>query len=73
MMMPLVSQAAPSAIEDEAFLLFLADTIESDGELIDPLTMNSRDDSLLTKPIDEQKKQKLTQSTTDKAQEEDHE
>jgi hypothetical protein len=39
MMITLTSQAAPSAIDDEAFLLFLADTLEEDGELIDPLSV----------------------------------
>lgn len=31
--------AAPSPIDDEAFLLFLAESVEEDGELVDPLTM----------------------------------
>lgn len=31
--------AAPSPIDDEAFLLFLADSVERDGEWIDPLSM----------------------------------
>lgn len=31
--------AAPSPLDDEEFLIFLADSIEKDGELIDPLSM----------------------------------
>jgi len=31
--------AAPSPIEDEAFLMFLAESVEEDGEWVDPLTM----------------------------------
>jgi hypothetical protein len=31
--------AAPSPIDDEEFLLFLAESIEKDGEMIDPLSM----------------------------------
>ena len=35
--------AAPSPIDDEDFLLFLADSIEQDGELVDPLSMIEQD------------------------------
>lgn len=31
--------AAPSPIADEDFLLFLAQSIEDDGQLLDPLTL----------------------------------
>ncbi|WP_157729718.1 hypothetical protein [Bacterioplanes sanyensis] len=31
--------AEPSAIDDEAFLLFLADSEDHEGEVIDPLSM----------------------------------
>ncbi len=31
--------AAPSPIDDEDFLLFLADSLEEDGATVDPLTM----------------------------------
>jgi hypothetical protein len=58
MMITLTSQAAPSAIDDEAFLLFLADTLEEDGELIDPLSV--------TEP-------ELEHMLITKEQEEDHE
>ena len=34
-----VSLADPSPISDEGFLLFLADSVEENGELIDPLSM----------------------------------
>lgn len=37
--------AAPSQIDDEAFLMFLADSIEEDGQLIDPLTMSEQEAS----------------------------
>jgi hypothetical protein len=60
MMITLTSQAAPSAIDDEAFLLFLADTLEEDGELIDPLSV--------TEPELELEHMLIT-----KEQEEDHE
>ncbi len=32
--------AAPSPIEDEDFLLFLADTLDEEGITVDPLSMN---------------------------------
>lgn len=35
--------AAPSPVDDEEFLLFLADSIEQDGEWIDPLSMIDED------------------------------
>jgi len=35
--------AAPSPIDDEEFLLFLAENIEKDGEWIDPLSMIQED------------------------------
>ena len=41
--------AAPSPIEDEAFLLFLADTIEEDNGLVDPLSMTDKDKALTVK------------------------
>jgi hypothetical protein len=62
MMFTLTSQAEPSAIDDEAFLLFLADTIEEDGELIDPLSITEPEPGL------EQEHSLIT-----KEQEEDHE
>ena len=34
-----VSLADPSPISDESFLLFLADSVEENGELIDPLSI----------------------------------
>lgn len=37
--------ASPSKIDDEAFLLFLADSIEKDGQLIDPLSMIQQDEN----------------------------
>jgi negative regulator of sigma E activity len=57
MMITLTSQAEPSAIDDEAFLLFLADTLEEDGELIDPLSITELEtetkDTLITKEQEE--------------------
>lgn len=35
--------AAPSPVDDEDFLLFLADSFEQDGELVDPLSMIEQD------------------------------
>jgi hypothetical protein len=49
--------AEPSPIDDEDFLLFLADSVEKDGEWIDPLSM-VEDSSEQTAPehdIDETK------------------
>ncbi|MFT5593993.1 MAG: hypothetical protein ACI8SR_002380 [Oceanicoccus sp.] len=40
--------AAPSPIDDEEFLLFLADSIEQDGEWIDPLSMIDEDTNTQT-------------------------
>lgn len=37
-------QAQPNAIDDEAFLLFLADSQEQDGEWLDPLSMATDDE-----------------------------
>jgi hypothetical protein len=61
-MITLTSQAAPSAIDDEAFLLFLADTLEEDGELIDPLSVTEPELEL-----------ELEYTLITKEQEEDHE
>lgn len=41
--------AAPSPIDDEEFLLFLADSIEQDGEWIDPLSMIDEDTNTQSK------------------------
>lgn len=45
--------AAPSPIDDEEFLLFLAESIDDDGEVIDPLsmieTLESENDEQATK------------------------
>ena len=41
--------AAPSPIEDEAFLMFLADTLEEESGLVDPLTMTDKEKALTIK------------------------
>jgi hypothetical protein len=64
MMITLTCQAAPSAIDDEAFLLFLADTLEEDGELIDPLSVTEPELAL---------ESELEYTLITKKQEEDHE
>lgn len=74
MMISLTSQATPSAIDDEAFLLFLADIIEDDGELIDPLSMNNIDQPSFAQPDEEHElSQTLQNSLTQENQEEEHE
>jgi hypothetical protein len=74
MMISLTSQAIPSAIDDEAFLLFLADIIEDDGELIDPLSMNNIDQPSLVQPGEENEQaQTLQNSLIQQTQEEEHE
>ena len=55
--MTIASQADPSTIDDEAFLLFLADTIENDGELIDPLTMDASTIDLSDSPSNEEQEE----------------
>jgi len=57
--------AAPSPLEDEAFLLFLADTFEEEDGLIDPLSMTDKDQEITVKIESE-----VTQ-TIEKAQQED--
>ena len=49
MMLASNNWAAPSPIEDEAFLLFLADTLEEENGLIDPLSMTDKDQKLTIK------------------------
>ena len=49
MMLASNNWAAPSPIEDEAFLLFLADTLEEETGLIDPLSMTDKDQALTIK------------------------
>lgn len=78
MMMTIPGQAAPSAIEDEAFLLFLAETLEDDeGKLIDPLSMSapqpitSSDEQTTEKTNNDVSKQPIQQAQHHK--EEDHE
>jgi len=74
MMISLTSQAIPSAIDDEAFLLFLADIIEDDGELIDPLSMSNIDQPSFTQPSEEHEPaQTLQNSLIQQTQEEEHE
>jgi len=41
--------ATPSPIDDEDFLLFLADTVEEGSGLIDPLSMTDKDHFLNVK------------------------
>ncbi len=41
--------AAPSPIEDEAFLIFLADTLEEESGLVDPLSMTDKEQALTIK------------------------
>lgn len=64
----------PSTIDDEAFLMFLADIIEEDGELIDPLSMSNDGQPSVT-PLKKTSEpaQTIQQTSNKENQEEEHE
>ncbi len=57
--------ATPSPVEDEDFLLFLADTVEEGSGLIDPLSMTDKDQFFSVKIMTE------TQTQMTKTEQED--
>ncbi len=60
--------AAPSPIEDEDFLLFLADSLDEEGITVDPLTMSEslKDNANSDKQTDQQSSQHTNQQQEDK-------
>ncbi len=60
--------AAPSPIEDEDFLLFLADSLDEEGITVDPLTMSEslKDNTNSDKKTEQQSSQHTNQQQEDK-------
>lgn len=69
MIFSLTCQAIPSAIDDEELLIFLADMIEDDGVLIDPLSMNTIQHSSFSPPDEKNESSKTLQNGFIKEQE----